>query len=96
MPHFYFHIYQNGRMIRDDEGSICPDFEAAKYEAKASAADLARQALARGESVDTLCVEIHDADDRVLAGLTIREVLSNPKNPTFDPACGVSDKSRLH
>ena len=96
MPRFYFHIYQEGKMIRDEEGSDCPDFAAAKREARVSAADLARQALAQGESVDTLCVEIHDAENRVLAGLTIREVLSNPQHPSFEPSCGVADHSRMH
>ena len=96
MPRFYFHVYQQTRMIRDEEGSDCRDFDAAKREARASAADLARQALAQGESVDTLCVEIHDAQDRVLAGLTIREVLSNPEDPVFAPSCGGRAESRLH
>ncbi len=96
MPLYYFHIYQRGTLIRDEEGSRCPDLEAAKREAKASAADLARQALARGQPVDELCIEIHDEQDRVLAGLTIQEVLANPEHPIFDPSCGASGKGLLH
>jgi hypothetical protein len=96
MPLYYFHIYQDGGLIRDEEGSVCADLEAAKCEAQASATDLARQALADGRPVDDLCVEIHDAAERVLAGLTIREVLSNPAEPRFDPSCAVPGKGRLH
>ena len=98
MSRYFFHIYQNGSLIPDDEGSDCPDLEAAKQEAKASAADLARQALARGEPADQMCVEIHDEQDRVLAGLTIQEVLAHPRHPRFDATCGSSGAgtSTLH
>ena len=96
MPLYYFHIYQRGTLIRDEEGSVCSDLVAARREAKDSAADLARQALARGESVDELCVEIHDGQDRVLGGLTIQEVLSNPEHPVFSSSCGMAGKGQLH
>lgn len=96
MPLYYFHIYQHGISIRDDEGTRCPDLDAAKREASASAADLARQAVARGEPVDGLCVEIHDEQDRVCAGLTIQEVLSNPDHPAFAPSCGIPARGPLH
>jgi hypothetical protein len=96
MPLYYFHIYQRGTLIRDEEGSVCADLDAAKREARASAADLARQALAEGQSVDDLCVEIHDEQERVLAGLTLKEVLSNPDHPSFAPSCGASGQGRMH
>jgi len=96
MSRFYFHIYQNGTLIPDEEGSDCPNLEAAKGEAQASAADLARQALARGEPADGLCVEIHDEHDRVLAGLTIREVLNHPRHPSFDASCGAPGTGTMH
>jgi hypothetical protein len=96
MSRYYFHIYQQGTLIPDEEGSECPNLEAAKREAKASAADLARQALARGEPADGVCVEIHDEDDRVLAGLTIREILAHPRHPHFDASCGARPTGRLH
>ena len=96
MSRFYFHIYQQGTLIPDEEGSECPNLDAAKCEAKASAADLARQAVARGEPADGLCVEIHDEDDRVLAGLTIREVLAHPRHPHFDASCATGPTGLLH
>jgi hypothetical protein len=96
MPLYYFHIYQRGMLIRDEEGSVCADLDAAKAEARANATDLARQALARGESVDQVCVEIHDEQERVLAGLTLQQVLSNPDDPSFAPSCGASGKGQLH
>ena len=96
MPLYYFHIYQRGTLIRDEEGTFCSDLDAAKHEASASAADLARQAVAGGEAVDELCVEIHDAQERVLAGLTLQEVLSHPVHPAFTPSCGITPEGPLH
>jgi len=96
MPLYYFHIYQHGALIRDEEGTVCADLDAAKGEAKASAADLARQAVAGGEPVDEICVEIHDEQERVLAGLTIQEVLSHPNHPAFEPSCGAPSQGALH
>ena len=96
MPLYYFHIYQHGSLIRDEEGTVCPDLEAAKREASASAADLARQAVAQGDPIDGLCVEIHDEQERVLAGLTIQEALSHPNHPAFEPSCGVPARGALH
>ena len=100
MSHYYFHIYEHGTLIWDEEGSECPDLDAAKREAMASATDLARQALARGEPADGLCVEIRDEDGRILAGLTIREVLAHPlahpRHPSFAPSCGAVGSGRLH
>jgi hypothetical protein len=91
MPRFYFHIYQNGACIRDEEGAICADLEAAKREAVISASDFASQALAEVHSVDEVCVEICDEQDQVLAGLTIRDILSTPADPCFG-----SGKRLLH
>lgn len=96
MPLYFFHIYQQGSLIRDEEGTECRDLNAAKHEASASAADLARQAVAQGEPVEGLCVEIHDAQERVLAALTIQEVLSHPRHPSFEPSCGIPSSGLLH
>lgn len=95
MPRYYFHIYQDGSFIRDEEGSICSDLEAAKREAMASATDLAGQALTKALSVDEICVEICDEEDQVLAGLTIREILSSPDNPAVYRSYGPG-KRLLH
>src|SRR3954469_14108739 len=96
MPNYFFHIYEDGHLVPDEEGSRCPDLEAAKREAAHSARDLARRALVTGEPVDALCVEIHDEQGRVLAALTAREVLSHPNAPGFNPACDVKRPGALH
>ena len=96
MPNYFFHIYEGGKLVPDDEGTRCPDLEAAKREAANSAKELARRAQVLGESVDALCVEIHDGQGRVLAALTAREVLSHPNSPGFEPACDAKRQGALH
>jgi hypothetical protein len=89
MPLFFFHIFDNGEIVRDEEGSDCPDLECAKVEAAHSAFDIAQEAAANGLPPDGTCVEIQDRDGRVLAALTVAEVLKHPGAPEFSSACGV-------
>ena len=96
MPRYYFHIYQNGTFIRDEEGALCPDLETARREAMACATDLASQALTHVASADEICVEICDEEDQVLAGLTIRDILSSPDNPAFHSFPAGINKRLLH
>jgi hypothetical protein len=91
---YFFHIIDHGEKVTDEEGSDCLDLEAAQQEAKASAADLAREAIHRGESPNAICVEIQDRDGRVLSALTVREVIDHPRTPAFDPACVQPNQSQ--
>ena len=93
MARYFFHIVDQGHVIPDEEGSDHPDLEAAKNEARASARDLAAQAIRRGETPNAICVEIHDHAGRVLAALAVEEVLSDPSDPAFDVACRSSAAS---
>ena len=93
MARYFFHILDRGHRIPDEEGSDWPNLEAAKNEARASARDLAAQAIQRGESPSTICVEIHDPVGRILAALAVEEVLDHPRYPAFDVACRSSAAS---
>jgi len=81
MPRYFFHVYDEDRMIPDEEGILCEDFAAAKNEAKASALDLAQQAIGQGSATASMCVEIHDETGKVLAALNVAEVLARPISP---------------
>jgi hypothetical protein len=97
MPRYFFHIFENGDFLADEEGRSCPNLNAAKREARASARDMAQQALEQGESPQAACVEIHDAEGRVLGALTVAEVLEHPGHPHFEHSCGTRpDSHRLH
>jgi hypothetical protein len=97
MPLYFFHIFENGDFVPDEEGRTCSNLNAAKHEASASARDLAQQALDEGEPPDSACVEIHDAQGRVLAALSVAEVLEHPVRPSFSRSCGTRPfGQRLH
>jgi hypothetical protein len=87
MSRFFFHVREGERLVRDEEGSECPDLAAAREEAKASARDLAKQYLDDRTAPDPLCVEICDAAGRVLTVLPMAELLDNPAAPAFHEHC---------
>jgi hypothetical protein len=87
MPHYYFHIFQRGAAVPDFEGMDFEDLEAARFEAKASARDLARYALNEGAPLDATCVEIRDSENNTLASITVEEVLKHPNTPRFGDGC---------
>lgn len=93
---FYFHIFASGEFIEDHEGTECRDLESAKVEAKASARDLASQAMQSGVSPDTQCVEIQDQFGRILFALNVGEIVDEPNHPKFHPTCGVPSGKSLH
>ena len=93
MARYFFHILDQGHMIPDEEGQECADLAAAKDEARASARDLATQAIQRGESPNRICVEIQDRAGRIIAALAVEEVLEQPRHPAFDAACRSSAHS---
>jgi len=96
MPRYFFHIADGSDLILDEEGSMLPDLEAAKAEARASARDIARQAIAQRRRPSDACVEIQDAEGRVLLSLSVEEILEHPRNPAYRETCGVSPKEGLH
>lgn len=87
MSRFFFHIIDAGGIIPDEEGTECPNLLAAQAEAKSSARDLARQAIRRGASPSSICVEIHDQRGKVVSALTVQEVMAHPQHPSFDASC---------
>lgn len=87
MKLYFFDIVRKGEFIRDEEGTSLPDLGAARSEAKASARDIARQAIVEGSRPADLCVEIRDRHGRVLASLSVGEILEHPDSPTFEQGC---------
>jgi hypothetical protein len=87
MPRYFFHVYQDDRRVDDTEGTACRDLEEAKNYAVESARELANQAIGNGTPPSTLCLEIADNMGRILAALTIAEVMENPGSPAFKQNC---------
>lgn len=69
MPHFHFHIRENGQFIRDDEGQEFDDVDLARKEAIATGASIARDAFIAG-SARRVVVDVHE-DDRPFLKVSI-------------------------
>jgi hypothetical protein len=50
MPRYHFHIRENGRLIRDEEGQEFQDREAVRKEAVETGASIARDAFMSGST----------------------------------------------
>lgn len=87
MPHYFIDLRDIGGMTRDEEGLDFPSLEDALTEAKDSVRDLVRQFIDRRIPLAETCVEVRDSQGRVVAVLTIAEVLEHPVHPAFKNTC---------
>jgi hypothetical protein len=69
MPRFHFHIQENGRLIRDDEGQEFDDVGRARKEAVTTGASIARDAFIAG-SARRVIVDVRE-DDRPFLKVSI-------------------------
>lgn len=79
-------------MIRDEEGAEFATLEDALNEAKDSARDLVKQFLDNRIPLADNCVEVRDTQNRVVAVLTVAEVLEHPVHPAFKNDCAESPR----
>ena len=59
MPRYHFHIRENGRLIRDEEGQEFPDKDAVRKEAVETGASVARDVFMNG-SARLVVVDVHE------------------------------------
>ena len=59
MPHFNFHIVENGRFIADERGQDYSNGDAARKEAVATGASIAREAFMAG-SASRVVVDVRE------------------------------------
>jgi len=88
MPRYFIDLRNHGGMARDEEGAEFPHLEDALTEAKDSARDLVRQYMDARTALGETCVEVRDAQGRIVAVLTVAEVLEHPIHPAFKNSCG--------
>jgi hypothetical protein len=74
MPRYYFHLQGPKDRLRDEEGLVLPDVEAAWYQAVRSARDLIRAELQIGCPYDEQMIEIADEKGQPLEQVPLREV----------------------
>jgi hypothetical protein len=75
MPHYFFHVRNEGLSSQDDEGGDFDDFASAEHEAEMSVRDLIIEAVKCGDSVTGWKIEIADADGKVLGLVPAGNVL---------------------
>ena len=75
MTRFYFHIRDGSVVVPDEVGMELDGLDAARMEARLSAADLARTARAGGHRASAAIIEIADAGGTVLEATPARGYL---------------------
>jgi hypothetical protein len=65
MPRYHFHIRENGRLIRDEEGQEFQDKDAVRKEAVETGASIARDAFMSG-SARLVVVDVQREDQTCL------------------------------
>lgn len=93
MPRYFIDLRDKAGMTRDEEGSDYPSLEEALNEAKDSARDVERQFIDTRTPLAETCVEVRDVQGRVVAALTVAEVLEHPIHPAFKNTCAEHPRS---
>ena len=73
MPRFHFHIVEDERVVKDEEGQVFSENEAVRREAVETGASLARDAFIRG-SASRVIVDVRSGDQqffKVTISLTV-------------------------
>ena len=73
MPHFYFHIREQGQLIPDEDGMMLRDLAEARQEATESCLDLIRNRVHGDHRVDGLRIEIADASGTIIESVNVRD-----------------------
>lgn len=74
MPRYYFHVQGPKDRLRDEEGLVLPDAEAAWYQAVRSAREIIRADVSLGCGFEDQAIEIADDKGRPLNHVPLVEV----------------------
>lgn len=96
MARYFIDLRDAKGMICDEEGAEFVHIEEALEEAKASARDLVKQFVDNRVPLDETCVEVRDDNGRLVASLTVAEVLTHPIHPEFKNHCYDAPKPGHH
>lgn len=75
MPTFYFDVIVRGKRISDYEGSVLPDFVAARHEAIEDARSIMSNAVIEGLDVSSRVIEIRSESGNVLAAIPFSDAI---------------------
>lgn len=71
MTRFHFHLVRSGGVLRDEQGTDCPDIGFAIAEARAGIREMAAEAIWLGQRLDAEAMLVADAAGNVLATIPI-------------------------
>ena len=74
MPRYFFHLNGPEANLRDEEGFVLPDAEAAWYQAVRSAREMIRAELHLGTSWEGQTIEIADHDGDPVDRVPLEEI----------------------
>lgn len=74
MPRYYFHLHGERERLRDEEGLMLPDGEAAWYQAVRSAREVIRADLELGCRYEAAFIEIADERGAALEHLPLKDI----------------------
>jgi hypothetical protein len=77
MPRFYFDVREGSNFIRDPEGQLMRDIEAAQYEAEEVGVSIARDSLLSGRA-RAVTVEVSDKKRQPVLAVTVSIEISRP------------------
>ena len=76
MHRYFFHLYESGTLIADDEGRELPDIEAVRRAATDAARDIMANEVRGGYLCLSCHIEVKDADDKVVLTVPFGKALT--------------------
>jgi hypothetical protein len=80
MPRFFFHIFDQGEAITDEEGMDFPDIDSAIAEARHSARDFAAECVRSGVVVDGRKIVVQDSQGKTVLEYAVKDVIAQLSN----------------
>jgi hypothetical protein len=75
MPRFYFHLYECGRLIVDDEGREVSDLDSLRGLALTEAREVMAAEVKAGKLCLSCYIQVNDEQQRVVLSVPFREAL---------------------
>jgi hypothetical protein len=87
MARYFIGLRDVNGMVRDEDGAEFTHLEEAPNEAKESARDVIRHYVDNRVPSTAICIEVRDDQCRIVATLTVAEVIEHPLYPEFKSSC---------
>jgi hypothetical protein len=87
MAHYFIGLRDVNGMVRDEDGAEFAHLEEAQNKAKESARDVIRHYVDNRVPSTATCIEVRNDRCRIVATLTVAEVIEHPLYPEFKSSC---------